>query len=689
MSLRPLEDCRSLPLGNKAALLGQALRGGLAVPETYVLPHGEAATEAPFSQSIAVRSAFSKEDQAEFSGAGLFESVLWVEPQDFPEAVARVRASARGHDCRQDVMVMPMIRARHAGVAFLEPEFLDALVEFVPGVADRLLGGEVEGESIEVSRFGDGPQRYGFEPRLARLFAQVIDLFSLPKPGWDIEWADDGRRCWLLQIRPITRAPKRNEWLTYANIREILPDPPSVFMTDVVVRGSGQLYEYYRSFDATLPTSRPLLEEIYGRPVFNLGLLCDTLRWWGLPTRLITDNIGGGSDHDYPLNPRRALTKLPVLLRQAYSQATAVGQTERAIAEIRQLLDRRWDSLESCAGAAVELFARLVTVMLNLTASLSAPLALLRGFGVLAEHSRRHRSISTEMHSDLDRLHALVEPEWRPALAQGLVPDDPRFVREWHGYLDKHGHRGVYESDLARPRYHEDPSALLQCLAEPLAPPRPEPRPSLRGRMSRWLWWWCARVMRTRELWRYESMRCYDHLRSSILELSPLGERIFDLNIDEWVQVDQGWRPDGHFWAERQAELEKLRRIDLPHRFRRFAPLTAEAAGQNGFWQGLGLTQGKVRGVAWVLTVPEVELPESLLNLPVILVARTVDAGWIPTFRKAQAVAVELGGDLSHGSIILRELGYPAITGAHGITRGIATGDRIELDADRGTVQLL
>jgi rifampicin phosphotransferase len=70
-----------------------------------------------------------------------------------------------------------------------------------------------------------------------------------------------------------------------------------------------------------------------------------------------------------------------------------------------------------------------------------------------------------------------------------------------------------------------------------------------------------------------------------------------------------------------------------------------------------------------------------------VVVARSVDAGWAITFPLAAAVAVETGGDLSHGSIVLRELGKPAVTNLRGITRAVSTGDLIELDAQNGTVR--
>jgi pyruvate,water dikinase len=70
----------------------------------------------------------------------------------------------------------------------------------------------------------------------------------------------------------------------------------------------------------------------------------------------------------------------------------------------------------------------------------------------------------------------------------------------------------------------------------------------------------------------------------------------------------------------------------------------------------------------------------------VILVAPSVDAGWLPAFSMVAAVAVEMGGDLSHGSIILREIGLPAVTNAAGLRERVTTGDRIRLDGSAGTV---
>ena len=87
-----------------------------------------------------------------------------------------------------------------------------------------------------------------------------------------------------------------------------------------------------------------------------------------------------------------------------------------------------------------------------------------------------------------------------------------------------------------------------------------------------------------------------------------------------------------------------------------------------------------------MLRTPSTELPDGWDPAATVLVARAVDAGWIPTFALVAAVVVETGGDLSHGSIILREIGLPAITNVAEATCSITSGTQVEVRARPGVV---
>jgi rifampicin phosphotransferase len=72
-----------------------------------------------------------------------------------------------------------------------------------------------------------------------------------------------------------------------------------------------------------------------------------------------------------------------------------------------------------------------------------------------------------------------------------------------------------------------------------------------------------------------------------------------------------------------------------------------------------------------------------------ILVAPFTDPGWVPWFVAAAALVVDLGGMLSHGSIIAREYGIPAVVNVGCGTRRIKSGSRIRVDGFRGEVTIL
>ena len=72
-----------------------------------------------------------------------------------------------------------------------------------------------------------------------------------------------------------------------------------------------------------------------------------------------------------------------------------------------------------------------------------------------------------------------------------------------------------------------------------------------------------------------------------------------------------------------------------------------------------------------------------------ILVAPFTDPGWTPLFVHAGGLVMEIGGLMTHGSVVAREYGLPAVVGVDGATTRIRSGQRIRVDGDRGRVVLL
>ncbi|WP_435105893.1 PEP/pyruvate-binding domain-containing protein [Arhodomonas sp. AD133] len=103
-------------------------------------------------------------------------------------------------------------------------------------------------------------------------------------------------------------------------------------------------------------------------------------------------------------------------------------------------------------------------------------------------------------------------------------------------------------------------------------------------------------------------------------------------------------------------------------------------------WHGTGACGGRITGRAVVLR----DVSEAAcLRKGDILIVRQTDPGWAPVFPIIAGLVVERGGMLSHGAIVAREFGVPAVVGVAGITREIATGSHVELDGDTGDVRLL
>ncbi|MBP1135456.1 pyruvate,water dikinase [Arthrobacter sp. PvP023] len=102
--------------------------------------------------------------------------------------------------------------------------------------------------------------------------------------------------------------------------------------------------------------------------------------------------------------------------------------------------------------------------------------------------------------------------------------------------------------------------------------------------------------------------------------------------------------------------------------------------------KGVGASQGRVSAPARVLAGPE---DFSLMQPGEVLVARITTPAWTPLFAMASAVVTDVGGPLSHGSIVAREYGIPAVLGAGVATRRITSGQRIEVDGGAGTVTIV
>ena len=141
--------------------------------------------------------------------------------------------------------------------------------------------------------------------------------------------------------------------------------------------------------------------------------------------------------------------------------------------------------------------------------------------------------------------------------------------------------------------------------------------------------------------------------------------------------------------ARRHDQHAELELLALPTRWRGI-PQVERAAAPGGerdtsAVRGVAASSGTAEGVVSVIADPSAE------DLPPggILVCRATDPSWVAQFILAGAVVIDVGSSASHGAIVARELGLPAVVGTGDGTARLRTGDRVRVDGSTGTVTIL
>lgn len=308
------------------------------------------------------------------------------------------------------------------------------------------------------------------------------------------------------------------------------------------------------------------------------------------------------------------------------------------------------------------------------------------------------------------------------------LPGTEGFLAEWARFMERYGHRGPGEIDVSTPRWADDPSSLVTSLVgitsdEPGAHRRrhqaavQEAEAAMAaiveaagGGALGWLRRPLARALARRvraylglrEHAKYLATIMLMHTRRAIVEaaeqlvargrLEHVGDG-FMLTLEELTAAverddDDGGALRAEVARRREAHARDARRV--PPRVitsdGEQPPLPDDAdALAPGELAGHAASAGVVEGVARVVLDPA----RQVLEAGEILVAPFTDPGWTPLFVHAKGLVMEVGGLMTHGSVVAREYGLPAVVGVDGATTRIRTGQRVRVDGDRGRVVLL
>lgn len=293
----------------------------------------------------------------------------------------------------------------------------------------------------------------------------------------------------------------------------------------------------------------------------------------------------------------------------------------------------------------------------------------------------------------------------------------PRVAQEAIGaFMAEYGMRGVAEIDLGAPRWRDDPTPVMHTLKSYLAlPAEAQPRavhlagqheagrsirtlidastPARGEKIRR-----AAKAIRglagARETPKFTIIRAFglirDALDASAAELVEQG-RLAQASDLAFLRIDEITRAFSADWhdvvAKRRAVWDaERRRTQVPRILVEDGRAIHDglSAGE-GDLHGAGVSPGVAEGPVRVVRDPRT----TQLVPGEIMVCPGTDPAWTPLFLTAGGLITEVGGLMTHGSVVAREYGIPAVVGVHDATTRLTDGQRIRIDGTSGAIELL
>jgi len=308
------------------------------------------------------------------------------------------------------------------------------------------------------------------------------------------------------------------------------------------------------------------------------------------------------------------------------------------------------------------------------------------------------------------------------ARVQLEATDDGReFLAALDAFLVEYGHREI-RMDILYPTWGEDPAPVLRFLrsyfdaddkASPfaqekrLAQERVQLARAVSARTQRdligriaiaplfhWVLENTQRHTRERDTMHFELTRLFPPVRRGLLELAARWQNILDapddiffFSLAELEQLAELPQPYRELIQRRRAEFQANAARPPPPIVRDGVGMALERAERvesvAGQWRGVAGSPGVATGIVRVVRGPH-EFEK--LQRGEILVAPLTNPVWTPLFALAGGIVTQVGGILSHGAIVAREYGIPAVMAIHDATNLFQDGQRVTVDGNKGIV---
>jgi pyruvate,water dikinase len=355
---------------------------------------------------------------------------------------------------------------------------------------------------------------------------------------------------------------------------------------------------------------------------------------------------------------------------------------------------------------------------------------------------RAHSHVSWAGQSFLERLKAKCAAAGMPGLELELIASDDDFEEQgliadvWavsrdeqslDDFLGRWGFQGPVVGELSSRSWREDPSPLLPIVDAYRAKPDAESPVTLKDRhrdarreveqkllargsfldriRMRVLVHGARTFIPLRQVGRGTFLKTYDVARcmarrigDEMVAAGVLADREDVFYLTQSELLDELPDDVGAAVEFRRERREYYAKVELPERWtgeltedlvRLAVPEDVErleVGERPERIEGLGVSVGVAEGRAIVITRPDAAYD---LAPGDILVCVATDPSWAAIFYAVDALVTDVGAQMSHGAIVARELGIPAVVNTRTATRDLRTGDRIRVDGSAGVVDVL
>lgn len=327
---------------------------------------------------------------------------------------------------------------------------------------------------------------------------------------------------------------------------------------------------------------------------------------------------------------------------------------------------------------------------------------------------------------ELPEVAAYLETADDRTFYEGLatVPEGERFKQAFENFIAKYGTRCPGEIDITRPRWREAPTLLVPAILGHMRSVKPGEHRQKFLQGEREAEEAMQRVMHRVENSRFKSKRIkrlievfrymgglrehHKYLATLILDeckkaiiaeakdlvnkgVLQQAEDVYYFTLDELTRLAKGEfdKDVSTLVADRKEKYEWHKTLKPPRVMTSEGEIVTGDPKTGNFPEGslVGspVSAGVIEGKARIVLTPE----KAFLHEGEILVAPHTDPGWTPLFQSAKALVTEVGGLMTHGAVVAREYGIPAVVGIDEATKKIQDGQRIRVNGDQGFVEFL